>query len=307
MKKLNRLTFRKAEEYIRENGRDLEEYRFEYRFKNAHEEKVANELETYQNDDGGFGHGLEPDFRLIDSSPMATSIALRYLKDIDNVVISQEIISSAITYLENSFDKERKGWYAVPEEVNNYPHAWWWHYNETKQMTIIDENWGNPSAEIIAYLYRYRNFTEKIDVDSLIDHAIKYIKNKESFESENELYCYVHLHEEIPKDKKTALERPLTKAIQQMVAYDREKWKEYVPTPLDFVKEPDDFKFGIDKENIEENLEFLIDELETNEVLEPNWDTSVYEGGLKPAYEEWKGILTLKGLIILDNYDMIER
>lgn len=50
----------------------------------------------------------------------------------------------------------------------------------------------------------------------------------------------------------------------------------------------------------------MIDQLEENKIVEPPWDTSIYEGGLEPANKEWKGILTLKALIILYNYDMIE-
>lgn len=306
MEKLTNSTFKECEANIRQYGRKLEKLRFENRFRNGFEEKVAEELEKYQNEDGGFGNALEPDFRLPESSPLATSIALRYLKEVDTPLESQNMIEPAVRYLENSFDKERMGWFAVPKEVNDHPHAWWWHYDEEDDMTIIDKNWGNPSAEIIAYLYRYRNYTSRSDVDRLIDKAIKYIREKEKFKSENELYCYIYLYEEVSRRDKRRLEEHISKAVDQVVVYDEDKWTEYVPRPLDLVDHPDREDFGLREDKIQSNLDFLVNRFKEKKMLEPNWDTSVYEGEFERAIEEWKGVLTLEALNILDNYGVIE-
>ncbi len=307
MEKLTNSTFKELEANIRQYGRKLEKLRFENIFRNGFEEKLAEELVKYQNENCGFGNALEPDFRSPESSPLATSIALRYLKEVDTSLESQNMIESAVRYLENSFDKERMGWLAVPKEVNDYPHAWWWHYDEEDEMTIIDKNWGNPSAEIIGYLYRYRNYTKRLDIDRLIDQAIKHIREKEKFESENEIYCFIRLYEEVSRRDKRRLEKHISRAIEQVVVYDEDKWTEYVPKPLDFVDHPDKANFGISEDKIQRNLEFLIDQLEEEKVLRPNWDTSVYEGDFKQAIDEWKGILTLEALKVLDNYGLIEK
>jgi len=307
MKKLTRSTLKKTEQFIKEEGRDLEKYCLENIFQNGFDDKVAEALKNYQNEDGGFGNALEPDFRLPNSSPLATSIALRYLKEVDTPLESQDMIKSAVRYLEQSYVEERKGWYAVPKEVNNYPHAWWWRWNENDEMTIIDKHWGNPSAEIIAYLYRYRNYSKRLDIDRLIDHAIKYMRDKEKFKSENELYCYIHLYEELGRRDKKRLKNHITRGVEQVVVYDEDKWTEYVPKPLDFVDDPNKANFGISEDKIQRNLEFLIKKLEEEKVLTPNWDTSVYEGDFKQAIDEWKGILTLEVLKVLDNYGLIEK
>ncbi len=307
MEKLTNSTFKELEANIKQYGRKLEKLRFENRFRNGFEEKVAEELEKYQNDDGGFGNALEPDFRLPKSSPLATSIGIRYLSKVDTPLESQNIIKSAVRYLERSYDEGRKGWFAVIKEVNNYPHGWWWHWNENDEMTIIDKHWGNPSAEIIGYLYKYRNYTNEIDVDRLIEHAIKHIREKEKFESENEIYCFIHLYEEVSRSNEKRLKKHISRAIEQVVVYDEDKWREYVPKPLDFVDDPNKANFGISKDKIQRNLEFLIKKLEEEKVLTPNWETSVYEGDFKQAIDEWKGILTLEALKVLDNYGLIEK
>jgi hypothetical protein len=191
--------------------------------------------------------------------------------------------------------------------VNTYPHAPWWHYDEEKGMTIIDTNWGNPSAEIVSYLYQYKEYVSEIDIDSLGEYAVQYSEDKEEFSSENELFCYIRLCEVLPdRLKKRVMER-ITLGISQVIEYDREKWKEYVPMPLDFVPHPEKCKFGIKKSTIEENLNFYVESLERDGVITPPWGDSYYRGGLEPAYNEWKGILTLKALKRLDNYNRIEK
>ncbi|MFW6002370.1 MAG: hypothetical protein ACOCQD_03440, partial [archaeon] len=130
MKKLTKSTLDEAKHLIEKEGRKLEKYRFKNFFQKSSEDRVEEELRTYQNEDGGFGNALEPDFRLPDSSPLATSIGLRYLEEVDTTLTSENMIESAIRYLEQTLDKDRKGWFSVPKKVNQYQHTWWWHYDE---------------------------------------------------------------------------------------------------------------------------------------------------------------------------------
>ncbi|WP_161484794.1 hypothetical protein [Kosmotoga sp. DU53] len=96
-------------------------------------------------------------------------------------------------------------------------------------------------------------------------------------------------------------------AISQVIEYDEKKWKEYVPLPLEFVCSPDKQRFDVDESKIEANLDFLIDQLETHEKILPPWGKSYYKGDLKPAYNEWIGVWTLKALWYLDNYGRIKK
>lgn len=109
MKKLNKDTFSKVAEAIREYGRPLEKTIFDNHFSNGNSKKILDELKKFQNDDGGFGHGIESDFRLPYSSPMATSVGVRHLSEIDDTKEAREMIKSAIDYFEASFDNTRNG------------------------------------------------------------------------------------------------------------------------------------------------------------------------------------------------------
>jgi len=226
-------------------------------------------------------------------------------KVFDELKEAKEMIKAAIAYLETSFDEKRNGWFAVPKEVNNFPHAFWWHFNEKDNMTIIDSNWGNPSAEILAYLYKYRQYVEKLDIDSLVEYAINYIENKLEFNSDNELFCYIKLYRVLPEALQKRLEKRITSAIEQVIVYDEQEWHEYVPTPIGFVKNIDSNRFGVLESKLNNNLDFIIRELESNGKINPPWGESYYEGDLKEAYNEWIGVLTLKALISLERFERI--
>lgn len=319
MKNLSRNSFNRASKFILDKGRPLEGEILKKYFYNDENKKVLNELENFLNNDGGFGNGLEGDFRLPLSSPMATTVAFQHLINCENEEKAMEIIKSGIKYFENTFDSKRNGWLVVPKEVNDYPHAPWWHYIPKKDMTIIDRNWGNPSAEIIAYLYRYKNFVQKIDVDKLLNYAIAYFNSKEKFEAENEIYCYIRLYNLLSDNLAKKIENKLILGVKQVLCYKKEEWDNYVPTPLDFIESPNAYRFDISNGLIEENLNFLIEKLESHgkiepawnwhnlkSIIDPDWNWNTYDSEWKKAKTEWTGVLTLKALVSLDKFNRIE-
>lgn len=307
MQKLTKETFNTVSQFLKENARELEKYLFEYYFYGGSSSNIIAELKKYQNDDGGFGHGLEADIRQPLSSPIVTSVGVRLLSEFDDEKEAKETIKSAIVYFESTFNEQRKGWFALTNEVNNYPHAPWWHYDEEEGMTIIDKNWGNPSAEILAYLYKYRQFASKLDIDYLVEFAVQYIENKEQFASEHELFCYLKLFEVLPEELKNRLSKRIAIGISQVIEYDKGKWHEYVPKPLDFVPSPEKYMFGVEEAKIAENLDFYIELLESKGLIIPPWGDIFYQGDFQPAYNEWKGVLTLKVLKSLDDYGRIAK
>ncbi len=307
MKKLSQEAFKAAEDWIKEKGRGLENSLFALYFSGGEKKGVINELKKYQNEDGGFGRALEPDFRMPFSSPLATSIGLRIIAEIDAFAGGREMVKKAINYLENSFVAERKGWFAVCSRVNDFDHTPWWYWDEEKGMTVIDYFWGNPSAELIAYLYKYQDLVKEMDVEELLETALQKIEKRKAFESEHELYCFLRLYREITPKSKSRIEDTLTGGIAGLVEYDREKWIDYVPSPLNFVPSPNDNSFGITKDKIEENLDFLIEILEKEGYVFPPWGDDFYQGKFREAVPEWEGILTLEALKLLASYNCLNQ
>lgn len=75
------MTFEDGVDFIHRNARLLERTIFEYYFNDTPSTRIIDILLTYQNEDGGFGHALEPDLRVPDSHPLFVEFALRTLYD----------------------------------------------------------------------------------------------------------------------------------------------------------------------------------------------------------------------------------
>jgi hypothetical protein len=71
--------FAAAERFLRAEARLLEQRLFDTLFHGAPASGVVDALRGYQNDDGGFGHGLEPDKCCPASLPLDVEVALQHL------------------------------------------------------------------------------------------------------------------------------------------------------------------------------------------------------------------------------------
>ena len=78
-----RKIYQRAEQFIYQNARPLDLARWQYHFEDGRKENVLKALSMYQNEDGGFGYGLEPDCVNPNSSPIQVWAAAEILREID--------------------------------------------------------------------------------------------------------------------------------------------------------------------------------------------------------------------------------
>lgn len=305
MLKLSKDKIDNAEKYIKANCRPLESARFDLIFKNGPAEQVIKELKMFQNSDGGFGHVLEPDSLVPDSSALATSLAFQIMDEIPTP--DEEMIKSAIKYLEATFNPDFQGWYIMPKEVNNYPHAIWWNWDKEKEEKSVKEWWGNPSAELIGYLSKYKQLVTTLNVDDLIERAIAYIESRDKFTDEHEIYCYIRLYKHLSPEQGKRFEPKLIEATKSLVALDLEKWKDYSPQPLHFADNPNFFLYEAVKDGIEANLDYMVNNMTENGIWEPNWTWRQFDEFWPKQKVQWEGILTIQNLKILYAYDRVEK
>ncbi|MFD2923495.1 hypothetical protein [Halobacillus naozhouensis] len=304
MNRLSEPHYKRAADWILEHGRELEKARMKQLIQGGHEQDIVTALSAFQNEDGGFGNGLEADIRMPHSSPIATSVAMQLLVELEDNPQADQMIHTALGYLENQFGRKRQGWYAVPPEVNQYPHAFWWTVHDDG-MSWIDHHWGNPSAEIIGYLLRYRNAVTHLNVDHLVKQCMDYFMNLTAFESEHEIYCYQRLFNLHPDLLTQEASDQLQRAVQSLVVYDQEKWQNYVAFPLKFAAVPRHSQLGIPTSKIEENLQFITEQLENDPFIEPPWEWNDYMDSWGHAKTEWRGVLTFEALQWLLNYGKV--
>ena len=276
--------------------RRLEAIQYDYYLKKVGSEDVIEELLTFQNLDGGFGHGIEADFLLPDSSALATSIAMRILHNLEDSKRKLEVMNQAINYLKNSYDPNRKGWYAVPREVNDYAHAPWWEWNPHEEMTVIDYRWGNPSAEIIGYMDFY---CQSKETRLMIDYAINYFNQLENYNSEHEIYCYLRMYDCLGKRDQEKVYLSLKKAVNESLVTDSNQWTEYVAKPLDFLKCSKENWFEINEKSLQEHREYMKREIKEKGFIDVSWQWGQYKDDWEESKKIWRGVLTLEALKII--------
>ena len=299
MKNLSQSAFDISSRYILNNARYLEKLVFGHYFISPCPEKIVKAYQMYQNKDGGYGNGLEPDFRLPSSSPMATSVALDRLSQFKETVGALEQIEKAINYLESTYDSSILGWESTPKIVNLYPHAPWWHFE--KQRTTIH---GNPSAELLGYLIEFEPFVKSLDLESLRKTYIEYVLNLQEFE-EHELYCLIKLFNRLSDIEQIIIKDKIIEGFNKVVNVDIRQWKDYVPYPLKFISLTEHDLFDIPTDLINHNINFIVNKLSDDGVFSPSWSWHTYEAEWEIAKREWSGILTLDALLVLKRYDAL--
>jgi hypothetical protein len=139
--------FTAGERFLLAEARLLERRLFATCFRDAPAAGVIDVLRGFQNDDGGFGHGLEPDKRCPDSLPIDVEIAFQACATAG--AADQEMLGRACDYLARTAATVDAGG-AVPlafPVIESYPRAAHW-----TEWTY--EPGLNPTAGLVGLLYR---------------------------------------------------------------------------------------------------------------------------------------------------------
>jgi len=117
------MNFEKASQFIWENGRLPERKLFEYYIRGGSKKGGLDAIEAYQNEDGGFGHALEPDLRTPESQPLYVEFALRTLYEAK--IQDAELAHKVCDYVSRVADLSA-GIATITASSSNYPRAWHW-------------------------------------------------------------------------------------------------------------------------------------------------------------------------------------
>ncbi|MFW6319526.1 MAG: hypothetical protein ACOC1L_05020, partial [Bacillota bacterium] len=129
--------------YLETHGRELEKAKYNYFFNGGSKDAIISALKSYQNNDGGFAHALEPDFTTEESNPIDTWTAIKTMRLLD-LPKNHPLIIDTLHYLDQTpYNENGFYYYAIPS-INDTPHAPWWHYNETRRIQGY-----NPTASLV--------------------------------------------------------------------------------------------------------------------------------------------------------------
>jgi hypothetical protein len=120
---MNTPDFDAAASFIAANARVLDRRTFQRLFQHGSAGPVRDAVAAYRNDDGGFGHGLEPDGRAPSSQPAAVEMALRLMDTAD--AWDDALVLGACDWLASVAPAEG-GAAFVGADLADWPHAPWW-------------------------------------------------------------------------------------------------------------------------------------------------------------------------------------
>jgi hypothetical protein len=284
-----------AREFIYRQGRLLDQRVFAACFEGAPRAGVTDALRGYANEDGGFGHGLEPDIRCPASLPIDVEVALQAM--VAAQATDPVLVRGACQYLAQVADKADHGG-AVPPAfpvIEAYPRAAHW-TDWTYQPGL------NPTAGLVGLLYQLGADHPWIDAAAG--------------------YCWDQLEQaELPGDGHTlsealvflahAPERDRAEAAAARVG-------ERLATASMFLADPDDPGYGLTPLNLAplatsrwrslfpaEVIEAHLDRAERDQEADGGWPIR-WEPPSQASLLEWRGKVTLDQLRTLASYGRLK-
>ncbi len=320
--------FDRAAEFIATSARPLERAQFEYHFGSGTVASVLKELGKFQNEDGGFGHGVEPDVRMPHSSPFVSSVAFQVIEELSvpsshqmvrdgitssvafqvieelSVPSSHQMVRDGITYFERTYDESIVGWDPTGPGVDEHAHAPWWNYTPVGVgLTALQRS--NPGAEITGYLHLYNDSATDGFVQKVIKSALETFDELPDGMEVHSMLCFARLAEMAPAHVGERLLPGLHRGVHLVTGRSADDWKAYGVRPLSFAENPESLLARELGDAIQAQLDFEIDSQSEDGSWKPNWAWGQYEDDWALAKIEWSGYLTLRNLLALKAWGRI--
>lgn len=152
---------------------------------------MINTLMFYQNEDGGFGHSLEPDAWNPNSSPIQTWAATEILREVNFSDSSHPLVTGILVYLASGRHFSGRHWYSTIPSNNHYPHAPWWRAG-SDHKTPVDYN---PTAALAGFIIKYGDKNSALYAQGcrIAQEAVRTYLEGELLESMHTVSCYIRL------------------------------------------------------------------------------------------------------------------
>ncbi len=286
--------------FLKETIREIDYYGI-YNLMDDVDAKLVDALKRYQNEDFGFQSKLEPDTRLPLSTNLGTSTAVKFFKIIFSRKEKIELAKGIVQYFENSYDRVDERFYITIPEVDHYPHAFWWNYENMKEWF----EYGNPEGIIIGFLNKYSTYVKNLDLDYLNDKYIAFILSdlfddvdKHALINAITFYDFVDIS--IRKKIKDKLQTVTLKLLEQ----DKDSWDDYALEPYKVLIASEHL---LDKDNplLKKNISYIKKKIREKSVAVP-WDWNQYPEEFEEVKKEWVGHIYLDMIFAVYLYEGLD-
>ncbi|MGA9831630.1 MAG: hypothetical protein WBQ71_10970 [Trebonia sp.] len=275
--------FDAAAEFMATRARVLDRRVFQRLFQGGAPDPVRDAVAAYRNDDGGFGHALEPDLRAAASQPAAVEMALRIMDATD--AWDEHLVRDAIDWLTSIAPSEGGATFVLPT-LSQGPHAPWWVPAEGNPVSLIQ------TGQIAGVLYaRGFNHPWRDGATEVMWRGIDQLTEPNAYEMFGVLMFLQHVPDR-PRAE-NALQR-IGRSLRALATLDPNAEGE-THSPLDFAPLPDSIARSLfDDATIEAHLNHLAGAQREDGGWMFNWPA------WSPAAEsDWRGFLTVDALRVL--------
>jgi hypothetical protein len=299
--RLSREAFDEARAFVQSTARPLDQAMLAHGLGEGAASAAVAALGFFQNADGGFGHGLEPDIPSPASSAIATSVGLRVLSGL-GADAGHPMVAAALRWLENAIDWNAGVWPIIDEQVDLAPHAPWWSWSKD-----LADNWNgfhfNPSAELLGYLFQWREAAAPKLVaaaEASLRHTLNEVR---LIEGAYDLKCAARLCAApgVPADlKRLLVERVVRSELARDPGDEHGSALELAPTPTSPLAEA-----------LAPRIDAAIDALIAAQAEDGGWPlfwdwSFVDEAAWARAKRDWRGYLTREALQTLIAWRRVE-
>lgn len=290
--------------YLMRQARPLEVVRYRHHMEGADPLPIMHYLQAYQNPDGGYAHGLEPDNQSPHSNPISSWYAMRMMRKLIESPVTTLQVKRLFDYLDQTEAFVDGRWRATVPENNDYPHAPWWEHDPETEA----ENWGyNPTAEIAGFILCYDSHQSKLyaKAEAIIPVLVERIMQSDYGLTGYELANVTTMYKDLLVAGRLDLVPDgfgdfLQERVKQSLASEQTEHRqgEYNVSPMYYIMGTDSPYYAPNQERAEAYADFLEASLEPEGYWEPAW-----EWGDAPMPEtvrrDWRGIITLENLLYL--------
>ena len=292
----------KARDFVNRNARPLDFARWKFLFENGSMEQVLSALETYQNEDGGFGNGLEPDCWNPNSSPLQTWVATRIIREINLEDKNHPIIQGILKYLASGADFDKHTWANSILTNDDYPHAPWWTFDPNSETTY------NPTASLIGFILKFADPGSELYQrgSNLAKEAYTHFKSHHPLDEMHTAACFVELYEDL---KTSSLDdiidldefnNLLHTQIQHVLTHDTSRWAvDYVCKPSLFIHSKASDFYLANMYTCYYECEFIANTQEPDGTWAVTWAWADYPEEWRISKNWWKSDLIIKNMQFL--------
>lgn len=274
--------------FIWQTARLLERRRFAYLFLDGERQAVLDALRPYQNPDGGFGNGLEPDIRGPVSQPIPTLTALCILDEAN--AFADPLVGQICDYLLTITTSEGGVPFVLPS-VRAYPRAPWWETEDHPSASL------NPTAAIVALLDKHQvEHPWRLAATEYCWRKLDSLEETSAYEM-RAVFPFLDFASDRSRAEKV-FARVGPKILEQQLVTLMPTSKDDTHTPLEFATSPKSQARRLFSDDvIEVHLDTLVATMLEEGGMSFNW----YAWNAAAA-QEWRGIVTLETLLKLRAY-----